>query len=198
MKPFLLVVLLFVFACAYGQRRDTVINGNWQVINPVKHKFWGNSTYLSQGVNFARHKEFELGIGRTKGLNVNVAQGFFFLSMRSWGVNYALTDVAHKTMRQSIKSFWEFGFVPVFFVGDFLLRGEYIYQMSDGQHYLRPSVGFTFVFVDVAYNYSFLLNQTRHDNLYRHGFSIRLKQFIGMKNWERKRYIGTSRFRNTN
>jgi len=198
MKALLLAMLLLTAVCAYTQQRDTIISGNWQVINPVKHKCWGNSTYLSQGVNFARNKEFELGLGRTKGLNVIAAQGFFFMTMRSWGVNYALTDVAHKTMRQSIKGFWEFGFVPTFFIGDFLLRGEYIYQMSDGQHYLRPSVGLTFVFVDVAYNYSFLLNQCRRENLYRHGISIRLKQFIGMKNWERKRYLGTSRFRNNN
>jgi hypothetical protein len=198
MKPFLVAILLLATAWSYGQQRDTIISGNWQVINPIQHKFWGNSTYLSQGVNFARNKEFELGLGRTKGLNVIAGQGFFFMTMRSWGINYALTDVAHKTMRQSIKGFWEFGFVPTFFIGDFLLRGEYIYQLSDGQHYLRPSVGLTFVFVDIVYNYSFLLNQSRHDNLYRHGISVRLKQFIGMKNWERKRYIGTSRFRNNN
>lgn len=189
--PLLLVLILFT-TVLYAQRTDTIqIWGDsvyWKITNPVRNKFWGNSTCLSQGVNFARNKEFELGLGRTRGLTVNFTGGALVMVMRSWGVNYALTD-APSHVRHSIKGFWEFGCIPPFFIGDFLIRGEYIYQMSDGQHYVRPSAGLTFVFFDISYNYSFLLNQPKRENLYRHGVSIRLKQFIKMKNWERKQKV---------
>lgn len=72
----------------------------------------------------------------------------------------------------------------------FSARTDYIYQFTNGQHYLRPSFGFSLLTIDLHFHYSFLLNGSWRENLYRQGFTIRVKQFPGRWNkWERRRHF---------
>jgi hypothetical protein len=164
-----------------ARRTDSVY---WRIENKTKSSFWGNSTYISASANFARNKEFDFNIGRTYGVASYSERGLGYYSISSWGLGYGLTNTLNET-KQTAKIFYEYNFFPFIIIGNFGLRGEYIYNITDKQNYLRPSIGCTFVYVDVSYNYSFLLNGNKSDNLYGHGLSVRLKYFLTKRNWER-------------
>jgi hypothetical protein len=152
--------------------------------NKTKNRFWGNSTYISSSINFANNKEFDFDIGRTNGVASYSERGLGDYSISSWGIGYGLTNSSKQT-KHTVKAFYEYNFFPFVIIGNFGVRGEYIYNITNKQNYLRPSIGLTFVYVDVSYNYSFLLNGNKSDNLYRHGILVRLKYFLKKKNWEK-------------
>lgn len=149
-----------------------------------KNTFWGNSTYVSTAVNFAGSPELDLSVGRTNGIAIHGQRGMGSIKLHSWGIGYSRIKQAGD-VKQNLKAFYEYAFFPFIVLGNHVVRGEYFYNLTDKQHYLRPSVGLTFVHVDVAYNYSFLLNGGNDKNLYRHGISIRLKYFFHKRNWRR-------------
>ena len=164
----------------------------WQTENKTKNSFWGNSTYISASINFAKNKEYDFNLGRTKGVASYSERGLGNYSISSWGIAYGLTNTSSQT-KQTIKAFYEYNFFPFIIIGNFGVRGEYIYNITDRQSYLRPAIGLSFIYVDIAYNYSFLLNGRESENLYRHGFSVRFKYYLTMKNWERNYFIRQSR-----
>lgn len=163
-----------------SNRVDTTF---WRTENKTKNRFLGNSTYVSSAVNFAKNREFDFNIGRTNGVASYSERGLGDYSISSWGVGYGLTNTSNQT-KQTIKAFYEYNYFPFIIIGNFGLRAEYIYNITDKQNYLRPSIGLTFIYVDVSYNYSFLLNGSS-ENLYKHGFSVRLKYYLTKRNWER-------------
>jgi hypothetical protein len=164
-----------------SNRVDTTF---WRTENKTKNRFWGNSTYISSSINFARNREFDFNIGRTNGIASYSERGLGDYSISSWGVGYGLTNTSIQT-KQTIKAFYEYNYFPFIIIGNFGFRGEYIYNITDKQNYLRPSFGLTFIYVDVSYNYSFLLDGGKSENLYRHGFLVRLKYYLTKRNWQR-------------
>nr|WP_288836582.1 hypothetical protein [uncultured Flavobacterium sp.] len=164
----------------------------WRSENKTKNSFWGNSTYISTSINFAKNKEYDFNLGRTMGVASYSARGLGDYSISSWGIAYGLTNSSSQT-KQTIKAFYEYDFFPFIIVGNFGVRGEYIYNITDRQSYLRPAVGLSFVYVNISYNYSFLMNGGKSENLYRHGFSVRLKYYLTMKNWERNYFVRQAR-----
>ena len=119
-------------------------------------------------------------------------RGLGYYSISSWGFGYGLTNSSNH-VKQSIKAFYEYNFFPFIIIGNFGVRGEYIYNISDKKNYLRPSIGFSFVYVDIFYNYSFLLNGNKNENLYRNGLTIRAKYFFYKKNWETNTFVRQKR-----
>lgn len=160
----------------------------WRTENKTKSRFWGNSIYLSAAINFSKNREYDLDIGRTNGIITSTGRGLGDYSISSWSIGYSITDVSGAN-KGSVKLFYEYSYFPFIMIGNFSLRGEYLYNTTDKQHYLRPSAGLTFIYLDISYNYSFLLGNSNHENIYRHGLSIRPKFFISKKNWERRRFV---------
>jgi hypothetical protein len=156
----------------------------WRTENKTKNRFWGNSTYISSSVNFQKNKEFDFNIGRTNGVASYSERGLGNYTISSWGIGFGLTKPSGEK-KHTIKAFYEYNFFPFLIIGNFGVRGEYIYNITDKQNYLRPSIGLTFVYVDIFYNYSFLLNGNKNDNIYRHGITVRAKYFFHKWNWER-------------
>ncbi|NOT52683.1 MAG: hypothetical protein HOP10_15575 [Chitinophagaceae bacterium] len=168
-----------------SRRVDTTF---WRTENKTKNSFWGNSTYISSTINFAKNKEYDFNLGRTNGIASYSERGLGDYSISSWGIGYGLTNTSSQT-KQTVKAFYEYNYFPFIIIGSFGVRGEYIYNITDKQNYLRPAIGLTFVYVDVSYNYSFLLNGSKSENHYRHGFSVRLKYYLTKKNWEKNYFV---------
>lgn len=160
----------------------------WKIENPTKNKFWGNSTYISEDANFGRKTEYGISIGRARGISRNYGQGMVLVKVLSWGVGYGVTPV-RGTVHHNIKAFGEFVRFPPLILMPLSFRTDYFYQLTNGQHYLRPSVGLSMISIDIHFNYSFLLNGNWHDNLYRQGVTLRIKQFPVRRNWERRTLI---------
>jgi hypothetical protein len=162
----------------------------WGTKSKSKNRFWGNSTYISSSLNFAKNKEFDVNIGRTNGKIFGddnyegIPVGYYTLP--SVGIGYSITNTS-SNVKQSIKVFYEYNFIPFIYLGSFTVRTEYFYNITDKQNYLRPSLGLSFVYLDVSYNYSFLLNGNKSDNLYQHGVIVRAKYFLHRKNWRKIR-----------
>jgi len=169
----------------FGQRTDSVmtiggITGDtgWTIIaNIPKSKFWGNSWHLSTAYNLTKTNEFHFNIGRTYG-KVFGGGGGFMNSMRSWGLGYDMTTKGTTTEQLGQVFYGDEFFYMAIGAG---YRADYIYNFTDNTHYLRPSVGLSFFFVDIFYNYSFNLNNT---NDFKHGVTFRLQYFLGRKKWE--------------
>jgi hypothetical protein len=182
-------LVLFIILCACSaiaasaqyDKRDTVHG------MPAS-KFWGNSTYFSAGINLARNQEYEINIGRTYGQVHTYTRGFFTAKASTWGFGYGYSPA--RNGMHNLKAFYERKRAVAFPWACYAIRGEYIYNTTSQQHYLRPFFGFDISFVTFGYNYSFLLNDDNGPNLYRHGFALRLKYFAGRKNWFRTRTKG--------
>lgn len=191
MNKLILIFLLLESPALFSQNpTDSIIHkldsGYYYTVNRAKNRFWGNSTYLSSSLNFTNGREFDIAIGRTYGKALYGPGGLGYYVMKSWGIGYSKVWLADSNV-DNIKAFYEFNFYPFVIIGNLTLRGEHIYSPKDNQNYLRPYIGMTFVFVDIAYNYSFLLNEGQK-NIYKHGICVRLKFFLKRKNWERKFY----------
>jgi hypothetical protein len=204
-KSVIIIVLAFCTLTCYSQSStDSIIQATpsaptrkadttyWRITNKIKSPFWGNSTYFSSSVNFSKRTEFDINIGRTNGVAFYSERGLGDITISSWGFGYGLTTISSET-KQLIKAFYEYNYFPFIIIGNFGLRGEYIYNITDKQNYLRPSIGLTFIHFDASYNYSFLLNGNKSENLYQHGVSIRLKFFLKRKNWEEHYFVREQR-----
>lgn len=181
-------VLLLSVHC-FGQTEDSLdhyhiehADSHYMIHENVpKSKFWGNSWYFASAYTFNRTDELDFNFGRTYGRSHCGGAGCSF-ETNSWGVGYGFTPGVIAPNNQELKVFWEYNFfwVPPFSVG---IRGEYIYDFTNNGHYLRPSAGFSFVFFDIFYNYSFKISGTQ--NIFRHGLTIRIKYFHKVKNWQK-------------
>ncbi len=179
-------LVFLAFTEASAQRTDSTLaiggitRDTFYIIheNIPKSKVWGNSYHISAAYNLSRTNEFDINIGRTYGSSMCGGGGCYF-NIRSWGLGYGLATNGSYT-KHLVKAFWEYTFFPLPPAG---VRAEYIYNITDNTHYLRPSVGISLFRFDVFYNYSFNLNGIA--NNFRHGVSFRVKFFHRKKNWER-------------
>lgn len=149
-------------------------------------KYPGMSLYFSGGINFARNKEFSFEAGTTLG-NIQYARrglGVGTYATTAIGYSYSLANSGSHLLKASA----DFAFVPFIYIGNFKLRGEYLYNLTGNQHYIRPGVGMSFVYFDIVYNYSFLMKGGIETNIFKHGLSFRIKAFPYKKNWNRTRY----------
>jgi hypothetical protein len=180
-----LVVLLLSVTCGYSQRSTYPQDTRDSIRNKVtRNKFWGNSTYVSAAINFARNKEYEFNLGRTYGRAYHAGRGMGEIRMHTWGAGYGYSNALGGT--HTVNAFYEYSRLPFILFGTHVLRGEYIYNITDQQHYLRPSVGIDLFYIGISYHYSFLLNEKSGPNIYRHGLNIRGKYYLGRrKHWER-------------
>ncbi len=185
MKVSVTLFFLFFTFSIQAQVKDTVKKeATWVMENVPKPKFWGNSWYASASYNLSRSNEFDLNVGRTYG-KVYYTGSFGMNTMKSWGLGYGIINRNGET-KQIVKAFMErcvFSYAPL----TAAVRADYIYNLSDDEHYLRPSVGASFLYFDVLYNYSFLLNTSGKENDFRHGVTFRLKYYFGMKNWQKNK-----------
>lgn len=186
----LTIIAICLLQChtSAAQRIDTLDMSVWHTgdivytvkkISPEKYRFLGNSWYVSGAYTYATAttQSFELNIGRSLGrVNHAVLQ-----KASSWGLGYGFTDNKGKPTH-SLRLFGEMG-SSIFLVPLLGVRGEYIYDLTNQNHYLRPSVGLYSLLLDIFYSYSFRL-QPNTPNLYKHGITLRLKYFHRIKNWE--------------
>ena len=189
----ILMLLNLTICCAQQnvQRRLKLLNipntTNETIENKCKNHFLGNSTYFGLARNGTKNKEYSISIGRSFRKKNEAASkedgpvGNF--SFFSWGAGLGLVKKQFETDK-TFHAFYEYNFIPLIPVGNFGLRGEYIYNFSNKQQYFRPSFGMALFYIDLDYNYSFLLNGTKSENIYRHGFSIRIKYFTNRKKME--------------
>lgn len=192
MKRLTYILTIFIFASianeSLGQHTDSThaIGGTardtFYIIheNVPKSKFWGNSWYASTAYNLSKTNEFDLNIGRTFGSSTCGGAGCLF-TIRSWGAGYGVTTRNGQSSHLA-KAFWEYGFCyfPLISGG---IRADYIYDITNNSHYLRPSAGLSLFYVDIFYNYSF--NLSGQGNIFKHGVSLRIKYFHKRKNWEK-------------
>ena len=196
MKKYIFTILLLSFKICFAQQKidsnfkasNTFTKEKETVENKCKNHFWGNSSYLSLARNASKNKEYSLSIGRTFGKKneygnqENIPEGNY--SLFSWGVGVGLVRKQFETDK-TFHTFYEYNYIPSILIANFGVRGEYIYNFSNKQQYFRPSFGMALFYIDLHYNYSFLLNGTKSENIYRHGFSIRVKYFTNKKKMEK-------------
>jgi len=188
---YILSIILITFSsCSFGQHTDStraiggITRDSFYIIheNIPKSKLWGNSWYTSTSYNFSKTNELDLNIGRTYGLAECGGGGCVF-TMRSWGAGYGLSARNGRT-NQMAKAFWEYClfYFPPISAG---IRAEYIYDITNNSHYIRPSFGLSLLYVDLFYNYSFNISGT--ENIFRHGLTLRIKYFHHAKNWQKNK-----------
>jgi hypothetical protein len=181
-----LCILLFNFSLlvsTQAQKIDSTTNKTWVMNNVPQSKFWGNSWYTAASFNWSNSLELDVNIGRTYGKEYK-GESLSMYTMKSWGLGYGLAHGADGINRQIAKAFMErclFSFPPL----SFGIRGDYIYNLTDNKHYLRPSIGASFMYFDLMYNYSFLLNTSGNENDFKSGLTFRFKYYFGMKNWQK-------------
>jgi hypothetical protein len=184
MRYFTICILIMGHLSLMGQIKDiTIIPQKKQTIynaeNEGNNNIWGNSWYVATSYSHSKANEFDLNIGRT----FELVKGNLF-KLRSWGMGYEIAKT-HKVTKEFSKAFCEYTLFlrPPMSIG---IRGDYMYNITDKQHYLRPSAGLSFVFFDVLYSYSF--NLSDGENIIKHAITFRLKYFFNPSNWE-KHYV---------
>ena len=182
----LLITFLGCFNSIFGQRTDSSLvitdkADTFYVVqeNIPKCKLLGNSWYTSLSYTLSKTNEFEFDFGRTYGSfsEIPYEDG---ITTRTYGAGYGLTSrKGEKT--QILKLFW--GYSYLFERGGTLggFRIDYIYDIKNKTNYLRPSIGLSFIFIDIFYNYSIALDHS--DNIFKHGVTFRINYFINSNNW---------------
>jgi hypothetical protein len=176
---------LSILSAAFGQshnhgdsiHRDT----QFMIIdNKVKSKFWGNSWHFPMGYTIGSSHDFEIGLGRSYKRNFCGGAGCIF-ETNSWGMGYGLSS-KDGILTQSARFYYGYNFFyfPPFSAG---LRGDYVYDLTNQVHYLKPSLGFSFIVGELFYSYGIKLNDGNR-SLPSHGFTVRINLFYPMKKWE--------------
>lgn len=186
MRYIIILAFALVMCKVHGQRTDSslaiggITRDTIHIIheNIPKSKFLGNSWYLAPSYNLCKTNEFNLDVGRTYGRSFCGGAGCYF-TIRSWGLGYGITT-KHGVTSNLIRAFWEY---TLFYFPPAGVRADYIYDLNNRSHYLRPSVGISLFRVDIFYNYTFALSGK--NNLYRHGVTFRIKYFHKEKNWQK-------------
>lgn len=185
MRVFIILLLLVITGNNVSAQQTDTLNAHRDSFytiheNVPKSKFLGNSWNIAVARNVSYTSELNVQIGRTYGSSYCGGAGCIY-TMKSWGAGYSW---ARKNGRSAntINAFREYSF---FYFPPYAItfRGDYVYEITNKTHYLRPSAGFNLFFIDFLYNYSFKLNG--NTNLFKHGFTIRLKYFHKLKKWEK-------------
>lgn len=176
MKSYTLVLAcLLVCFLASSQKKDTMVRQ--PIATPSK--LLGNSWYFSASYNISESNEVDINIGRTYG-TVSKGNGVGPITTSSYGLGFALANKDGQA-KQLAKAFYEYCFfyIPPISFG---ARADYLYDLKDKAHYIRPSMGLSLLHLDIFYNYSFNLGNA--SNGFGHGISFRLKYFHNKKHWK--------------
>ncbi len=150
-----------------------------------KNKFWGNSWLFAADYNVSKPNESAVKIDVDHQVGINIGRcygksfgggGGVYITLASWGLGYSRL---FKEENQDYVS----GFVEVsaFPVPPVVFRMEYIGATNFQEHYIRPSIGLSFLALDLMYNYSIGFQTEKK---FTHGFSLRFKLYKGSKKWE--------------
>jgi hypothetical protein len=168
------------FLLTSKNRNDTT---KWIIDNKYRISLFGNSTYVALASTFSNSKEYEISVGRTKGILTNYGRGMGYSNLGTWGLSFFSKDNL-KGNNIGSKIFLEYNHRPAWILGSFVLRTDYSYNFTTKHQYLTPSAGISIVFLDLLYNYSFPLNLQTDKNYYKSGFTLRLKYILGRGRWE--------------
>lgn len=148
--------------------------------NKVKSAIWGNAWHVPIGYTVGSSHDFEIGLGRSYKRNFCGGAGCIFKT-NSWGVGYGV-NTKSSLKYGNIRAYYGYNFFyfPPFSAG---IRGDYIYDFHKQVHYLKPSLGFSFIVGEFFYSYGIKLNNGERI-LPSHGFTIRINLFFPMKKWE--------------
>lgn len=144
-------------------------------------KWTGNSWNMNLQYGISTSQEFGINIGRTYG-QVNCGCLGCTYILNSYGLGYSKIKTPATTYNL-IKAYYEYGLFltppinPVF-------RFEYNLITETQQSFLKPEIGFTFIYADVTYSYNINLN-SKLVNPIKHGINFRLKLYHKTKNWKR-------------
>lgn len=178
--------LFFPTTNLIGQRTDSTlatggITGDTLYIiteKIPKSKFLGNSWFVAGSYTLSKSHELTVNIGRTFGKSFQSGGGFNFY-MQSWGIGYSYY-LKKQHQGQTVSGFAE---VSNYFLPPVTARMEYLFDLTETAHYLRPSLGLNLFHVDVLYSYSFKL--VGDENRFKHGLVLRYKTFLSSDNWQK-------------
>lgn len=147
--------------------------------NNISDYLVGNSWMIAGGYNHSFSSEFNFNIGRTRGYQY-AGSGKYF-SATSYGIGYSILPFQNDP-RQLGEFFVEHSFMQTTRHLPFGLgaRLSYLYDFGSQDHYIRTSAGYSLVFADIFYNYSFALSGNNH---FYHGITLRLKGFLFTRGW---------------
>ncbi|MEY4572033.1 MAG: hypothetical protein RLZ10_1259 [Bacteroidota bacterium] len=184
----LVSLFIFIYVNYFAQHNhsnDSIHRDTHYMIikNQVKSKFWGNSWHLPIGYSVGISQDLEAGIGRSYKRNMCGGAGCFF-EVNSWGVGYGIGLKSGNTAH-SIRGYYGYNFLyfPPFSAG---IRGDYVYDISNHVHYLKPSLGFSFILGELFYSYGLKINKGVR-MFPGHAFTLRINLFYPMKKWEEHR-----------
>ena len=182
---FVLTCIHFNCLAQHNHSNDSIHRDTHYIIinNLVKSKFWGNSWHLPIGYSVGLSQELEAGIGRSYKRNLCGGAGCFF-EVNSWGVGYGL-GFKSGNHAQTVRIYYGYNFLyyPPLSLG---VRGDYIFDLTNQVHYMKPSLGFSFILGELFYSYGLKLNNGVR-MLPSHAFTLRLNLFYPMKKWEEHR-----------
>ena len=148
--------------------------------NQVKSKFWGNAWHIPIGYSIGSAHEYEIGLGRSYKRSFCGGAGCTFAT-NSWGLGYGISSKA-ELLAQSVRLYYGYNFFyfPPFSAG---IRGDYIYDLTNQVHYIKPSFGFSFIVGELFYSYGLKLTDGIR-MLPSHAFTLRINMFNKLKKWE--------------
>lgn len=151
--------------------------------NKVKSKFWGNAWHIPIGYSIGSSHDFEIGFGRSYKRSFCGGAGCTF-ETNSWGLAYGISSKA-EFLAQSVRLYYGYNFFyyPPFAVG---IRGDYVHDFNNQVHYIKPSIGISFIVGELFYSYGLKLNNgiRIHPS---HAFTLRINLFYKLKKWEEHR-----------
>jgi len=157
------------------------LDSHYMVIdNPVKSKLWGNSWHFPLGYSIGISQEFELGLGRSYKRNFCGGGGCIFQT-NSWGIAYGIIAKSNH-FAQSVRMYYGYNFFyyPPFSAG---FRGDYVVDLTNNVHYIKPSFGFSFIVGEIFYSYGLKLNDGNRI-LPAHAITLRINLMYPLKKWE--------------
>lgn len=181
---FLTLVMIHINS-VFGQRTDSSLviekGDTFYLVhkNIPKYKFFGNSWYTSLAYNLTKTNEFNFDFGRTYGTFSSIPREDG-IRTRTYGVGYGITS-KKGVKTQLVRLFWEYNYFLQY--GSMLGGGrvEFIHDLNNNSNYLRPSIGLSFIWIDIFYNYSIKLDSG--ENIFRHGVTFRINLFYNSKDW---------------
>jgi hypothetical protein len=178
MKSYTLIFCCLIYCLTVSSQKKDSVALKTKIST---HRILGNSWYFSASYNISRTNEVDLNIGRTYGIIPTNNHSGLPIETHSYGLGFGLAKKNGQT-KQLVKAFYEYGlfYIPPICLG---ARADYFYNLTDKAHYLRPSLGFSLLHLDIFYNYSFNLSNASND--FGHGISFRLKYFHKKEYWEK-------------
>ena len=169
------------FSQSHFENDSLHLDSHYMVIdNPAKSKLWGNSWHFPLGYSIGISQEFEFGIGRSYKRNFCGGGGCIFQT-NSWGVGYGISTQA-RIIAQNARIYYGYNFFyyPPFSAG---FRGDYIFDLTNNVHYIKPSFGFSFIVGEIFYSYGLKLNSGNRF-LPAHAITLRINLMYPLKKWE--------------